>query len=98
MAHLDELKNTIKGLFDKAQTKEEIETLTKLNQQVEEAEKDYKTLDDKHKELLKDYKEVVKNTSFTEKPKDDVGTQPTPKSLEDSLKDFTNDPKNKSYL
>ncbi len=98
MAHLDELKNTIKGLVDKAQTKEEIETLTKLNQQVEEAEKDYKTLDDKHKELLKDYKEVVKNTSFTDKPKDDVGTPPAPKSLEDSLKDFTNDPKNKSYL
>lgn len=98
MAHLEKLKNTVKELFDKAQTKEEIETLTKINQEVEKAETDFKELEDKHKDLLKDYKEVVKNTSFTEKPKDEAVTPPAPKSLEECLKDFTEDPQNKSYL
>lgn len=99
MTHLETLKNTIKGLFDKATSKEDIEVLTKASSEVEATEKEFKELNDKHKELLGAYKDVVKNTSFTEKPKEDpVGTQPKAQSLEEALKDFTSDEKNKSYL
>lgn len=74
MSKLQELKSLVSSMFEHSENKSDIENLAKANKYIEEAEAEAKALNDKHLELLKDYKEVVKHTSF--KPDSNVDTNP----------------------
>lgn len=90
MGKLDELRKVVGQMFENATEKEQIEQSVKINNCIDEVEKEQKELIDKDAELIKSYKELVKHTSFKDAPKG-VETQPSakePLSLEASLKDF----------
>ena len=68
------VKDTIKTLMTKENiSDEEIETLTKLNEQVDELGKQHQGLADKHSKMKDRYIEGVLNFGTTKKPTDDVG-------------------------
>lgn len=89
MTKLEQLKQTVASLFEKATEKEEIEKLAKVNNSIAEVEAEQKALTDKNAELITSYKELVKHTSFRDQPKF-TETQPskTAPSLEESLQNF----------
>lgn len=85
---LEQLRNMVATMFEKAEEKGQIENLAKLNNVIDEVEKEQNELTSKNGELIKSYKELIKHTSFKEKP--DVDSHPTavPPSLEESLNEF----------
>jgi len=85
---LTQLRNMVASMFENAQEKEQIEKLAQINNAIDEVEHEHEELTTKNGELIKSYKELIKHTSFKEKP--DVDKHPTavPPSLEDSLKEF----------
>ncbi len=90
MTKLEQLKQTVAQMFENATEKEDIERLAKVNNSIAEVEQEQKELTDQNAELIKSYKELVKHTSFKEKPKE-VETQPTRSqapSLEEELAKF----------
>lgn len=99
MSKLEELRNTIEKMFEIAGDKQSIEQATQLKQNLEQVENEFKSLEEKNKELIKDYKEIVKNTHFTTKTADQTGTTEVKvQSVEEALKDFASDEKNKIYF
>lgn len=96
MSKLDELRKTVAEMFENAVEKEQIEQLAKVNNAIDEVEKENKELTEKNGELIKSYKELVKHTSFEDKPKavetQSTSTAPT---LEGFLQEFlASQPKN----
>ena len=89
MTKLEELRAMVAQMFENAEKKEQIEQLAKVNNAIDDVEKENKELTDKNSELIKSYKELVKHTSFKEQPKQ-VETQTTGEapSLEAYLRDF----------
>lgn len=89
MTKLEELRAMVAQMFENAEKKEQIEQLAKVNNAIDDVEKENKELTDKNSELIKSYKELVKHTSFKEQPKQ-VETQATCEapSLEAYLRDF----------
>lgn len=63
-------------LFEKAEEKDTIESLAKVNNAIDEVGKENQELTEKNSELIKSYRELVKHTSFKEQPKE-VAVQPT---------------------
>lgn len=67
MGKLQELKDMVAKMFENATEKEHIEQLAKVNNAIAEVETEQKSLEDKNAELIKDYKDLVKHTSFANK-------------------------------
>lgn len=64
MKSVDELKNKISELLDKAQDKDMIAALTSVGETIKTIEADTTALEKDNRELLDDYKEMIKHTSF----------------------------------
>ena len=79
---LSKIKEMLKGLINESTTTEQVEQIGAINQELDNADKEYTDLVAKQEDLRKKYIEVVKDTSFTQKPKD--GPE-QPKSLEDCI-------------
>lgn len=82
------LKNIVASIFEAATEKEQIENLAKINNAIDEVEKEQKQLFDKNAELIKGYKELVKHTSFKEQPSVETTTPADVPSLESALAQF----------
>lgn len=79
---LSKIKEMLKGLINDSTTTEQVEQIGAINQELDNADKEYTDLIAKQEDLRKKYIEVVKDTSFTQKPKDEPEQ---PKSLEDCI-------------
>lgn len=87
---IEQIKQSLAALLDKTEDKDTIGAITNINTNLAAVEEDYKTQDGKYRELLGNYKEVIKYTSF--KPdgneKQDKGTGlPKEQSLDDIISD-----------
>ena len=86
MDNLERLKEQIKTLFEGSEDKELITSLASINETLNAVEADTTALRKENKELLDDYKEVVKHFSFNvEQPETRTGDRAVPK-FEDFLK------------
>ena len=79
---LSKIKEMLKGLINDSMSTEDVEKIGAINQELENAEKDYTELVTKQEDLRKKYIEAIKDTSFNQKPKEE---NPLPKSLEDCI-------------
>ena len=78
------IKELLKGLITESTSTEEAEKVGAITQEVDNAEREYAGFVEKHEELRKKYIDVIKDTSFKEKPKEE---NPDPKSLEDCIQE-----------
>lgn len=72
MNELEELKNYVSQLFDKATEKDVIEKAAVVSSKIDEIEAAQKTAEENYNRLLNDYKDVVLHSSF--KPLNDRDT------------------------
>lgn len=78
MSKLQELRAFVKTQFEQAGTdnKETIDMLAKINNGLDDVEKEQDSIEAKNAELVKSYKDLVKHTSFADSsktPTDQVG-------------------------
>ena len=73
MENINTIKEHLKVLLDKTEDKEMIESLSKIDGMLDEAKASTDALEKENKELLKDYKELIKHTSFKTDKQDEVG-------------------------
>lgn len=89
MSKLEELRDLVAKAFEKAETKENIETLATINNKIDEVSHESEDLSKKNEELIVAYKDLVKHTSF-QAPKinisDEITSQPV--SFEQALENF----------
>lgn len=86
MENLDKLKQQISALFEGSEDKEQIAAIASINDTINAVEADTTALQKENKELLNDYKEVIKHFSFkVEQPETRTGDKVAPK-FEDFLK------------
>lgn len=79
---LSKIKEMLKGLITDSTPTEDVEKIGAISQELDNAEKDYTDLVAKQEDLRKKYIEVIKDTSFNGKPKDEPEQ---PKSLEECI-------------
>lgn len=72
MNTLEELKNYVSQLFDKATEKDVIEKAAVVSSKIDEIAAEQKSAEENYNQLLKDYKDVVLHSSF--KPLNDRDT------------------------
>ena len=82
MKSVDELKTKITELLDKTQDKEMIAALTSVGETIKTIEADTTALEKDNRELLDDYKEMLKHTSFKLDKEPERGAEP-PKTMDD---------------
>lgn len=68
---LTKIRELIKSLITDNATDEQLQTFGQINGELENIEKQESDLVEKHEELRKKYIEVIKDTSFKEKLKED---------------------------
>lgn len=68
MGALEQLQELVAKQFEKATSKEEIDSLSKIKTAAEEAKKENDDLLKKHQDLLKDYKDAILNTAVKKEP------------------------------
>lgn len=93
MNNFEKLEEQLKALLDTATDKTQIEKIGAINQTIEAVKTDTTALQKENKEILDDYKDLVKHTGF--KQKEDVeprGQQEAPK-FEDFLANAMKDSK-----
>lgn len=61
---IEELRNQLKAMFDKTENKTEVAQIGTLNSLVDKLEAEHNQIQNEQKDLLKDYKELIKHTSF----------------------------------
>ena len=61
---VEEIKNQLQAMLDKTETKEDIEQIGVTNSLLDKLESEHKELQSKYNDLFKDYRELVKHTSF----------------------------------
>ena len=94
MGSLQKMKEMVAEMFNKAQNKEDIETLSQLSNVCDEVEAEHNKLQTENKDLMKDYKELIKHTSFKDpnnKPSetiDGVKELKIDEALAQAIKDF----------
>lgn len=92
MDKLEQLKQFVKEQFDKAENKESIDMLSKIQNSISEVEKETSDLEGKVVELTKDYKELVNHTSFKDDNKkvneDPITAKQEAPSLSEILSQF----------
>lgn len=89
MEKLETLKNLVADWFAQAENKSEIEKLSALKKACDEVEVEQNKLQADNKELLKDYKELVTHTSFSDQskaPTDNIGASAP--SFDEALAEF----------
>lgn len=59
------MKNQLQAMLEKTENKEEIEQIGTLNSLVDKIEAEHKKLQEDNTDLIKDYKELIKHTSFS---------------------------------
>lgn len=64
MSKLDDLRNYVADLFDKATEKDTIEKAAIVNNKIDEIVEEQKTSEENYNKLLKDYKDVILHSSF----------------------------------
>ena len=79
---LDQLRQQVAALFATAEDKTTIENVAKLNQTIDDVEKEQKELIEKHKELLGSYKDAILHTSYKPTEQGDPAATPTLKSAD----------------
>lgn len=89
MTKLDELRQLVKQQFDKAETKEQIDTLAQIKNKFDEVSKEQEQIEQQNAELIRSYKDLVRHTSFKpeREPVDNAGTAPVA-TFEDALSNF----------
>lgn len=76
MGKLEELRQLVTEMFESATDKDTIDKVAKINCSIDGVEKEQQELVDKNAELIKDYRSLVKHTSFSSDiPVDDIGGQ-----------------------
>lgn len=80
---LSKIKEMLKGLINDSTPTEDVEKVGAICQELDNAESEFTDLVTKQEDLRKKYIEAIKDSSFTQKPKDEEQTQP--KSLEDCI-------------
>ena len=80
----NKIRELLKGLITENTSTEEVEKIGAINQEVDNAENEYTSFAGKHEELRKKYIDVIKDSSFKEKPKEE---NPDPKSLEECIQE-----------
>ena len=63
-SNIEKLKGFVNELIEKTEDKELLTTLTRVNDTVNAIDNDYKYVDSNSKEVKKDYKELIKHTSY----------------------------------
>lgn len=63
-SNIEKLKGFVNELIEKTEDKELLTTLTRVNDTVNAIDNDYKSVDSNLKEFMKDYKELIKHTSY----------------------------------
>lgn len=76
MTNLEKLQEQIKNFMDAADKKEDISALTMMNQTCEDIKAEMEKNSTDYKELLSDYKEVIKHTSFKPEKGEDTRDKP----------------------
>ena len=82
MSETNKLKDLVKGLINDSTTTEQVEQIGGIVQEIDNMEKEYTDLLNKHEELRKKYIAAVKDSTFKEKPKDE---EQKPLSLEECI-------------
>lgn len=83
----NELREVLSAILDSTEDKELIGSLTTANNLIDEIDKDNQDINSRYKDLLNDYKEVIKHTSFKPNNNEQIGTGlPKEQSLEDLIK------------
>ena len=80
----NKIKEGLKALITDSTSTEDVEKVTSVVKDIEVAEAESNDMLQKHEELRKKYIEAVKNSTFTEKPKED---NPQPKTLEECIQE-----------
>ena len=80
----NKIKEGLKALITDSTSTEDVEKVTRVVKDIEQAETESNDMLQKHEELRKKYIEAVKNSTFTEKPKED---NPQPKTLEECIQE-----------
>lgn len=88
---IEELKKLVADSFKEVSSKEEIETIARINAKIEECAAEQKKLEDDNRDLLNSYKEVVLHTSVKPNPNINTGA-PTGNEVDfdTMLSDFIN--------
>ena len=81
----NKIRELIKGLVSDSTSTEEAEKIGKINQEVDNAEKEYEGLIKNHEELRGKYVKAITDTSFNEKPREE---NQEPKSLEECMQEI----------
>lgn len=82
---ITDLKSQLKAMLDKTEDKEAIEQIGTLNSLVDKIEAEHTKLQNDQKDLIKDYKELIKHTSFAPNGNE---TQEVPEQKTLSFDDF----------
>lgn len=86
---MDDLRNQLQAMLDKTEDKETIEQLGTMNSLLDKLAGENQKLQDEQKEILKDYKELVKHTSFTPNGKETEEVVDTkPLTFDEFLKNY----------
>lgn len=89
MSKLDELRSFVAKQFEKATTEDEIKSSALINNLIDQVATEQQEMNDKFKELLNDYKDVVKHTSFKSETKiEDAPKVSSAPSFEDFLSNY----------
>lgn len=82
---ITDLRNQLQQMLDATENKTQIEQISALNVFVDKLEAEHTQLQNEQKDLLKDYKELVKHTSFIP---NGTETQEVPEQKEVHIEDF----------
>lgn len=91
MSKLDELRNYVANLFEKATEKDVIEKAAIVSNKIDEISEEQKTSEENYNKLLKDYKDVVLHSSFKPQQGETSTYEPVPsfdpeKAFEEAIK------------
>lgn len=85
MEKINKLREQFQAILDKVEDKEMIASLSELSVTIDEIDADTTALEKDNRDLLSDYKEMIKHTSFKVEQPVERGTVEPPK-FEDFLK------------
>lgn len=84
MTNMEKLRSQLQALLDKAESKDAIGELTTISNTLDDVQKDVEATQAEYKDMLKDYKEMVKHTSWKpDKDSEDMRDEKDPPKFED---------------
>lgn len=85
-SYIEQLKSLVSSAFEGAESKEDIDRCSQIEQAIKGVESEQSELMEKNKELISAYKDAVMHPGVTEKAEEEPTTLKTPQSL--SFEDF----------